>query len=124
MSKKSIKDTNTIVIDGKNYFVLGVVEKLRRVVTKSFLEKDLYERWTDETMAPDEFLQLWRVSGQRNKISSMLSNRPIGTIIIAKGRTYSNSNVVYSILDGLQRIHAIVSFINNGFKLDKNEKHI
>lgn len=126
--KNKVKDTNTVLVDGKKYSVLGVVEKLRRVVTKSFLVKDIYERWTDETMVPDEFLQ--RMEGQWAKkqnsrlISAMLNNRPIGTIIIATGRTYSNSNVVYSILDGLQRIYAIVSFINNKFKLDKNEKPI
>lgn len=125
---KKIKDANEVIINGIRCTVLGVVEKLRRVVSKPFLVKDIYERWTDGTMAPDEFLQ--RMEGQWAKkqnsrlISAMLNNRPIGTIIIATGRTYSNKNVFYSVLDGLQRIHAIVSFINNGFRLDKNEKPI
>lgn len=127
-SSKKTKDTNTVMIDGTRCTVLGVVEKLRRVVSKSFLVKDIYERWTDGTMVPDEYLQ--RMVGQWSKkqnsrlISAMLNNRPIGTIIIATGRTYSNDNALYSILDGLQRIHAMVSFIDNKLKLDKTEKPI
>lgn len=125
---KKIKDVNLVTIGGTNYTVVGVVEKLTRVVTKSFLVKDIYERWTERSMVPDPYLQ--RMEGQWAKkqnsrlISTMLKGRSIGTIIIATGRAYLEDCTAYSVLDGLQRITTIVNFINNGFKLDKHEGSI
>lgn len=127
-SQNKIKDTNMVIIDGVNYTMVDTVEKSTRVVSKSLIVKDIYERWTNESMVPDGFLQ--RMEGQWAKkqnsrlIYAMLESRPIGTIIIATGRTYDNDYTVYSILDGLQRTTAIVNFINNKFKLDKKENPI
>lgn len=125
---KKVKDYNKVIINGKSYTVVGTVEKLRRVVTKSFLVKDLYERWTKGSIVSDPYLQ--RMQGQWGRkqksrcISTMLDNRSIGTVIIATGRSYIDDFNAYSLLDGLQRITTVVDFINNVCKLDKSEKPV
>lgn len=112
---KKVKDTNTVTVDGVAYSIIEVVERLTRVVTKSFLVKDIYQRWTEETMVPDGYLQRmigqWCRKQDSHLISAMLHNRSIGTVIIATGRTRDCDYTVYSILDGLQRIYAITSAI-------------
>ena len=57
-------------------------------------------------------------------IESILHNRPIGTIALAKGYADSKNYTITSIVDGLQRTTAIVEFYHDGFPLDKKAKPV
>lgn len=57
-------------------------------------------------------------------IESILHNRPIGTIALAKGYADSKNYTITSIVDGLQRTTAIVEFYHDGFSLDKKAKPV
>lgn len=57
-------------------------------------------------------------------IESILHNRPIGTIALAKGYADSKNYTITSIVDGLQRTTTIVEFYHDGFPLDKRAKPV
>ncbi|NET67582.1 MAG: DUF262 domain-containing protein [Moorea sp. SIO1G6] len=63
---------------------------------------------------------VWTLEEKQKLIESILKKYPIPAILIAE---LDDSRETYEIIDGLQRIHSIISFIENAFYIgDKNNK--
>jgi len=56
---------------------------------------------------------VWTLPEKQKLIDSILNDYPIPLVLLAENRDNSSSS--FEILDGLQRLHTIVSFIENGF---------
>jgi Protein of unknown function DUF262 len=56
---------------------------------------------------------VWTLQEKQKLVDSILSEYPIPLILLAERRNDSTS--AFEILDGLQRLHTIVSFIENNF---------
>jgi uncharacterized protein with ParB-like and HNH nuclease domain len=56
---------------------------------------------------------VWTLQEKQKRVDSILSEYPIPLILLAERRNHSTS--AFEILDGLQRLHTIVSFIENNF---------
>jgi uncharacterized protein with ParB-like and HNH nuclease domain len=56
---------------------------------------------------------VWTLQEKQKLVDSILSESPIPLILLAERRNHSTS--AFEILDGLQRLHTIVSFIENNF---------
>lgn len=59
---------------------------------------------------------VWTLEEKKSLIDSIIKNYPIPLILLAE----SKSNSKYEILDGMQRLHAIFSFIENAYCIDEN----
>lgn len=57
---------------------------------------------------------VWTLDEKQRLIESILKGYPIPAILLAERQTGADDE--FEIIDGLQRLHAIVSFIENGFK--------
>lgn len=57
---------------------------------------------------------VWTLEEKQKLIGSILKKYPIPAILIAERPKVGT----YEIIDGLQRLHSIVSYIENGFPLD------
>ncbi|WP_248917868.1 GmrSD restriction endonuclease domain-containing protein [Pseudomonas entomophila] len=59
---------------------------------------------------------VWTLAEKQKLIDSLVSDYPIPLIMLADAS--SGSDIYYEIMDGMQRMNAIFSFIENGFDLD------
>jgi uncharacterized protein with ParB-like and HNH nuclease domain len=57
---------------------------------------------------------VWTLPEKQKLIDSILNEYPIPLVLLAERRHYSPST--FEILDGLQRLHTIVSFVENSFE--------
>ena len=71
---------------------------------------------TPTQRTPDQ----WNKQKKSQLILSLMLNRPIGAILLAKGRSDSTSYARKTIIDGLQRSTAIKDFINDRFTFTKD----
>lgn len=60
---------------------------------------------------------VWTLSEKENLIDSLLKDYPIPLILLAE--TVLDGKQVYEIIDGMQRLNAIFSFIENSFSVQK-----
>lgn len=58
---------------------------------------------------------VWALEEKQRLVDSMLLEYPIPLLLLAKRSGERETN--YDIIDGLQRIHTIVSFVENAFSL-------
>lgn len=58
---------------------------------------------------------VWTLEEKQKLIESILKKYPIPAILIAETKDIKDKSSAYEIIDGLQRLHAIVSFIETGF---------
>ena len=62
---------------------------------------------------------VWTLEEKQKLIDSILNQYPIPLILLAERRSSSRNE--YELIDGLQRLHTIVSFIENEFALTSGE---
>lgn len=88
------------------------IERIVTEVEKGKICRDVLIQRTDDQ---------WNKKQKSLLISSILKNRPIGTILLTgKGVTEDQNYAKYSLIDGLQRVTTICDFVGNHFTLDKN----
>lgn len=124
-AKQPKEVTSVIEYNGKLYNLLSIDLSSDRLVKEIPYNADEYIRKFDsgdiagETptqRTPDQ----WSRQKKSQLILSLLLNRPIGAILLAKGRSDSTSYARKTIIDGLQRSTAISDYINDRFTLTKD----
>ena len=124
-AKQPKEVTSVIEHNGKLYNLLSIDLSSDRLVKEIPYNADEYIRKFDngdiagETptqRTPDQ----WNKQKKSQLILSLLLNRPIGAILLAKGRSDSTSYARKTIIDGLQRSTAISDFINDRFSFTKD----
>ena len=124
-AKQPKEVTSVIEHNGKLYNLLSIDLSSNRLVKEIPYNADEYIRKFDsgdiagETptqRTPDQ----WSRQKKSQLILSLLLNRPIGAILLAKGRSDSTSYARKTIIDGLQRSTAISDFINDRFTFTKD----
>lgn len=127
MSKaKQPKDNNaSIELNGEKYNLLSIdfagdqlVKEIPYNVGEFIGKFDSGEIAGDTPTqrTPDQ----WNKQKKSRLILSLLLNRPVGTILLAKGRSDSTSYSRKTIIDGLQRSTAMSEYINDHFSLTKD----
>lgn len=121
MAKK--KDLNTLENNGITYHIVErVMEEtnireipdtieffLRDVITGKICRDPLIQRTDNQ----------WSTKQKSKLIEAILHNRPIGNIIIAKGRAEAKNYMINSLVDGLQRVTAMLDFYQDKYSLNK-----
>ena len=76
--------------------------------------QSVYSWYTDDKLHVNRRYQklVWTLVEKQKLIESILKKYPIPAILIAERE---NAPGTYEIIDGLQRLHAIISFIENAF---------
>lgn len=123
---KKVYVEENIEQDGVKYFLAGVVHDPRKEVRhKALRVEDLVKNWNDGTITRDIIMQRtagqWSPSQKTALILSMLKERSIGSILVARDKKKACS--VYlgqALLDGLQRVSTIADYVNGKFSLAKN----
>ena len=60
---------------------------------------------------------VWTLAEKQKLIDSLLSDYPIPLIMLADAS--KGSDTYYEVMDGMQRLNAIFSFIENGFSIEE-----
>lgn len=94
-------------IDIKNYFILDFYEKI--CLKNQLCVNRKYQRKL-----------VWRLEDKKYFINSILKGYPVPIFLFA--RYIEDNNEQWDIIDGLQRLNAIVSFIENEFTIKYNGK--
>lgn len=119
---------NIIEINGKVYTVAERVREDSDVREIPYTISEYVKEVENGEICRDPLIQRtedqWSKKQQSKLIESILHNRPIGNIVLAKGRAESKSYSITSLVDGLQRTTAIVDFTRDKFSIDKNAKPI
>ena len=124
-AKQPKEVTSVIEHNGKLYNLLSIDLSSDRLVKEipynigeyvhKFNDGDIAGE-TPTQRTPDQ----WSRQKKSHLILSLLLNRPIGSILLAKGRSGSTSYARKTIIDGLQRSTAISDFINDRFTFTKD----
>ena len=124
-SKQPKEVTSVIEHNGKLYNLLSIDLSSDRLVKEipynigeyvhKFNDGDIAGE-TPTQRTPDQ----WSRQKKSHLILSLLLNRPIGSILLAKGRSDSTSYARKTIIDGLQRSTAISDYINDRFTFTKD----
>lgn len=124
-AKQPKEVTSVIEHNGKLYNLLSIDLSSDRLVKEipynigeyvhKFNDGDIAGE-TPTQRTPDQ----WSRQKKSHLILSLLLNRPIGAILLAKGRSDSTSYARKTIIDGLQRSTAISDFINDRFTFTKD----
>ena len=125
-TNKHPKEVNSVIEhNGKSYNLLSIDLSSDRLVKEipynigeyvhKFNDGDIAGE-TPTQRTPDQ----WSRQKKSHLILSLLLNRPIGAILLAKGRSDSTSYARKTIIDGLQRSTAISDFINDCFTFTKD----
>lgn len=128
-TKKKAPIIDTVEVDGKSYKMVCVDVQQEGTVSeipiriKDFVEDMERGKVSRDTLIQREINQ-WSGLLKSSLISSVMINRPIGTILTATGRSDTQNYAVNSLLDGLQRSTAIYDFVNNKFRLSSKIKPI
>ena len=119
---------NIIEINGKVYTIAERVREDSDVREIPYTINEYVKEVENGEICRDPLIQRtedqWAKRQQSKLIESILHNRPIGNIVLAKGRAESKSYTITSLVDGLQRTTAIVDFTRDKFSIDKNAKPI
>lgn len=119
---------NIIEINGKVYTIAERVREESDVREIPYTINEYVKEVENGEICRDPLIQRtedqWTKKQQSKLIESILHNRPIGNIVLAKGRAESKSYSITSLVDGLQRTTAIVDFTRDKFSIDKNAKPI
>ena len=82
----------------------------------------LYRYYRDGVLVVNRQYQrklVWTVSEKQNLIDSILKNYPLPLFLLAEKPVLDGSgNIILEIIDGLQRLNAIFSYIEHGFTSD------
>lgn len=123
-----VKDYNSVVVNWKTYTVLERVREESDVRMIPYNIKMYVTEVDNGEISRDALIQRtadqWTTLQKSKLIESVLHNRPIGSIALAKGRAESKSYSITSLVDGLQRTTAIVDFRHDKFALDKSASPI
>lgn len=118
------KNYNTIEINGKIYEVVGRAREKSEVLSTPYSIAMYVEAVERGKISRDALIQRtddqWTTKQSGKCIESILHNRPIGTFVIASGRSDTKNYLVSSLVDGLQRTTCIVRYRNDEFALGKN----
>ncbi|MBQ3161842.1 MAG: DUF262 domain-containing protein [Oscillospiraceae bacterium] len=117
--------TSIIEYNGKSYTLMSIdLSANRNVKEIPYNVKEFTEKFDNGDICRDPLIQRtadqWSSAKKSKFILSILLNRPVGTILTAKGRADSKSYTQKTLIDGLQRSTAISDYINNRFALSKN----
>ena len=119
---------NIIEINGKVYTIAERVREESDVREIPYTINEYVREVENGEICRDPLIQRtedqWSKKQKSKLIESILHNRPIGNIVLAKGRAESKSYSITSLVDGLQRTTAIVDFTRDKFLIDKNAKPI
>ena len=119
---------NIIEINGKVYTIAERVREESDVREIPYTINEYVREVENGEICRDPLIQRtedqWSKKQKSKLIESILHNRPIGNIVLAKGRAESKSYSITSLVDGLQRTTAIVDFTRDKFSIDKNAKPI
>lgn len=126
--KMATTNCNIIEINGKIYTIAERVREESDVREIPYTINEYVKEVENGEICRDPLIQRtedqWSKKQKSKLIESILHNRPIGNIVLAKGRAESKSYSITSLVDGLQRSTAIVDFYNDNFSIDKNAKPI
>jgi hypothetical protein len=78
----------------------------------------LYRLYCDGSLVVNRQYQrklVWTLPEKQNLIDSILKNYPLPLFLLAE-KPPESSRTIYEIIDGMQRLNAIFSFIEQGFK--------
>lgn len=78
----------------------------------------LYRLYCDGSLVVNRQYQrklVWTLPEKQNLVDSILKNYPLPLFLLAE-KPPENSRTIYEIIDGMQRLNAIFSFIEQGFK--------
>ena len=126
MARKKPEQTNSIIeYNGKSYTLISVdLSANRNVKEIPYNIKEFTDKFDNGDICRDPLIQRtddqWNSAKKSKFILSILLNRPVGTILTAKGRVDSKSYTQKTLIDGLQRSTAISDYINNRFSLSKD----
>lgn len=123
--KKPEQVTSIIEHNGKSYTLMSIdLSANRNVKEIPYNIKEFTEKFDNGDICRDPLIQRtadqWSNAKKSKFILSILLNRPVGTILTAKGRADSKSYTQKTLIDGLQRSTAISDYINNRFALSKD----
>ncbi len=122
------KNKNIVEINGRKFTLLERIENNTKVREIPYIIKEYVDKIEAESICRDVLIQRtddqWTRAKKSNLIESILADRPIGEILVARGRSESQNYSVDSLIDGLQRTTAIVDFVHNKFSLSKKAKPI
>ncbi len=120
---KAKKNNDIIEINGITYTLIERMKDKTDVREVPYKLEDIVDEIDNEELCRDPLIQRtddqWTRKQKSKLIHSILMNRPIGSILTAKGRAESKNYNITSLLDGLQRTTAMVEYVHNGFSLDK-----
>lgn len=94
-------------VDIKNYFILDFYEKI--CLNNQLCVNRKYQRKL-----------VWRLEDKKYFINSILNGYPVPIFLFA--RYIENNNEQWDIIDGLQRLNAIVAFIEGEFAIKYDGK--
>lgn len=120
---KQPKDNNSeIEFDGEIYNLLSIDLASEQLVKEiPYNVGEYIQKFNSGDIAGDTPTQRtpdqWNRQKKSRFILSLLLNRPVGTILLAKGRSDSTSYSRKTIIDGLQRSTAMSEFISDHFSL-------
>lgn len=126
MARKKPEQTNSIIEhNGKSFTLMSIDISLNRVIKEiPYNIREYTEKFDNGDICRDPLIQRtddqWNIRKKSKYILSILLNRPVGTILTAKGRSDSKSYTQKTLIDGLQRSTAISDYINNRFSLSKD----
>lgn len=90
------------------------------VIPSGISIQEIYRRYRENQILVNRKYQrklVWTKGEKENLIDSIIKGYPIPLILFAEF-TDNDGKVYYEILDGLQRLNAIVGFIENEFSWD------
>lgn len=83
--------------------------------------QSLYRYFRDGTLIVNRQYQrklVWTLSQKQRLIDSILRDYPLPLFLLADKGAPSGQSAVLEVIDGMQRLNAIFSYIENGFLLD------
>jgi Protein of unknown function DUF262 len=90
------------------------------VTPRGMSVQEAYREYADKNFRVNRQYQrklVWTVDEKRKLIDSILQGYPIPLILLAT-RTSDDGRRIFEILDGMQRLNAVFSYIENRFDLD------
>ncbi|MCC5995435.1 MAG: DUF262 domain-containing protein [Oceanicaulis sp.] len=83
----------------------------------------LYRRFRDGELVVNRQYQrklVWTIEEKQKLIDSILKGYPIPLFLLAARKDASaEDGIIYEVIDGMQRLHAIFSYIEHGYQIDR-----
>src|ERR1700733_3844845 len=84
--------------------------------------QSLYRSYRDGSLIVNRQYQrklVWTIAEKQRLIDSILKDYPLPLFLLAEKGSHAGQPALLEVIDGMQRLNAIFSFIEHGFLLDE-----